>query len=64
MINKRINRKIKKIPTLFERVFGNYKKVGILPNVAGGMEWVQVEPEDRGDMWHMVAYQNSNGSNL
>lgn len=36
LINKRINRKMKKIPTLFE----NYKKVGILPNVAGGMEWV------------------------
>lgn len=111
---------MKKIPTLFERVFENHKKVGVLPNVAPGMEWVllgegiatekmdgsccaimdgtfykrydakrgkkppvgaipccepdeitrhwphwvQVNPDDRGDMWHMAAYQNSNGSNL
>ena len=31
---------MKKIPTLFERVFENQKKVGILPNVTPGMEWV------------------------
>lgn len=31
---------MKKIPTLFERVFENHKKVGILPNVTPGMEWV------------------------
>ena len=31
---------MKKIPTLFERVFKNHKKVGILPNVTPGMEWV------------------------
>lgn len=111
---------MKKIPTLFERAFENHKKVGVLPNVAPGMEWVlfgegiatekmdgsccaiidgkfykrydakrgkkppvcaipccepdeitghwphwvQVNPEDRGDMWHVTAYQNSNGSNL
>ena len=111
---------MKKIPTLFERVFENHKKVGILPNVTPGMEWVlegegvatekmdgsccaiidgvfykrydakrgktppagaipccepdsvtghwphwvKVNPEDRGDMWHMVAYRNSNGEAL
>ena len=26
--------------------------------------WVKVNPDDRGDMWHMVAYQNSNGQFL
>ena len=31
---------MKKIPTLFERIFENNKKVGILPNVTTGMEWV------------------------
>ncbi|MBE6347283.1 MAG: hypothetical protein E7067_08825 [Lentimicrobiaceae bacterium] len=31
---------MKKIPTLFERVFENHRKVGILPHVAPGMEWV------------------------
>lgn len=31
---------MKKIPTLFERVFENHKKVGIKPNVTKGMEWV------------------------
>lgn len=31
---------MKKIPTLFERVFENHRKVDILPNVAIGMEWV------------------------
>ena len=31
---------MKKIPTLFERIFENHKKVGILPNVAPEMEWV------------------------
>ena len=31
---------MKKIPTLFERVFENRKNVGILPNVTPGMEWV------------------------
>ncbi|NLG05254.1 MAG: hypothetical protein GX567_15740 [Clostridia bacterium] len=31
---------MKKIPTLFERVFENHKKVDIKPNVAPGMEWV------------------------
>ena len=111
---------MKKIPTLFERVFENHKKVGILPNVAPGMEWVlegegvatekmdgsccaiiggvfykrydakrgktspagaipccepdaitghwphwvKVNPEDRGDMWHMEAYRNSKGESL
>lgn len=87
---------MKKIPTLFERVFENHRKVGILPNVTIGMEWVlegegvatekmdgsccaiidgvfykrydakrgKVNPHDRGDMWHMVAYQNSNGDTL
>ena len=111
---------MKKIPTLFERVFENHKKVGILPNVTPGMEWVlegggvatekmdgsccaiidgvfykrydakrgktppagaipccepdsvtghwphwvKVNPEDRGDMWHMAAYGNSNGEAL
>lgn len=31
---------MKKIPTLFERVFEDHKKVGITPNVTEGMEWV------------------------
>lgn len=31
---------MKKIPTLFERVFENHKKVSIKPNVTEGMEWV------------------------
>lgn len=31
---------MKKIPTLFERVFEGHQKVGILPNVRAGMEWV------------------------
>jgi hypothetical protein len=31
---------MKKIPTLFERVFENRKIVGITPNIASGMEWV------------------------
>ena len=31
---------MKKIPTLFERVYENHKIVGILPNVTEGMEWV------------------------
>lgn len=31
---------MKKIPTLFERVYENHKIVNILPNVTSGMEWV------------------------
>lgn len=31
---------MKKIPTLFERVFDGHKIVDILPNVTPGMEWV------------------------
>ena len=31
---------MKKIPTLFERVYINHNKVDILPNVTKGMEWV------------------------
>ena len=31
---------MKKIPTLFERVYENHKIVDIKPNVAKGMEWV------------------------
>nr|DAT87006.1 MAG TPA: protein of unknown function (DUF5565) [Caudoviricetes sp.] len=31
---------MKKIPTLFERVYKNHKIVDILPNVTQGMEWV------------------------
>lgn len=31
---------MKKIPTLFERVYENHKVVGILPKVTAGMEWV------------------------
>lgn len=31
---------MKKIPTLFERIFENHKKVGILHNVTPEMEWV------------------------
>ena len=31
---------MKKIPTLFERVYENHKIVDILPNITEGMEWV------------------------
>ena len=31
---------MKKIPTLFERVFENHKIVDVLPNVTPGCEWV------------------------
>ena len=31
---------MKKIPTLFERVYINHNKVDILQNVTTGMEWV------------------------
>lgn len=31
---------MKKIPTLFERVYENHEVVDILPNVTKGMEWV------------------------
>jgi hypothetical protein len=31
---------MKKIPTLFERVYKDHEKVGINPNVTEGMEWV------------------------
>lgn len=31
---------MKKIPTLFERVYENHKVVDCLPNVTAGMEWV------------------------
>ena len=31
---------MRKIPTLFERVYDNHRKVDILPNVTAGMEWV------------------------
>ena len=31
---------MKKIPTLFERVYEKHKIVDILPNVMVGMEWV------------------------
>ena len=31
---------MKKIPTLFERVFENHRKVGINNKVAPGMEWL------------------------
>lgn len=31
---------MKKIPTLFERVYENHKIVDVLPNVTPGMEWV------------------------
>lgn len=31
---------MKKIPTLFERVYENHKIVDVLPNVTDGMQWV------------------------
>lgn len=31
---------MKKIPTLFEKVYENHKFVGITPNIMNGMEWV------------------------
>lgn len=31
---------MKKIPTLFERVYENHKVVDVLPNVTEGMQWV------------------------
>lgn len=31
---------MKKIPTLFERIYGNHEVIDILPNVTPGMEWV------------------------
>lgn len=31
---------MKKIPTLFERIYENHRVVGILPNVTPGLEWV------------------------
>lgn len=31
---------MKKIPTLFERIYENHKVVGITPNVTPGLEWV------------------------
>ena len=31
---------MKKIPTLFERVYENHKVVDVLPKVTVGMEWV------------------------
>lgn len=31
---------MKKIPTLFERVYKNHKVVDVLPNVTEGMQWV------------------------
>lgn len=31
---------MKKIPTLFERIYGNQKVIGITPTVTPGMEWV------------------------
>lgn len=111
---------MRKIPTLFKRVFENHKKVGIVQNITPGMEWVlagegvatekldgsccaiidgifykrydakrgktppagaipccepdkvtghwphwvKVDLDDRGDMWHIAAYQNSNGAEL
>lgn len=111
---------MKKIPTLFKRVFESHRKVGVLRNMTIGMEWVlegegvatekidgsccaiidgafykrydakqgkvpptgaipccepdevtghwphwvKVSAKDRGDMWYMVAYQNSNGDIL
>ena len=111
---------MKKIPTLYERVFNNHQKVDIKPNVVQGMEWVlkgeglatekmdgsccaiidsalykrydakrgkkppegaisccepdevtghwphwvRVNPEDKADMWHIAAYNNSNGKDL
>ncbi len=112
--------RMKKIPTLFERVFENHKKVDIKSDVVSGMEWVlagegiatekmddsccaimngmfykrydakrgktppvgaipcgepdavtghwphwvKVSLEDKGDIWHMEAYRNSNGEEL
>ena len=38
--NESEKEKMKKIPTLFERVFENHKVVGISPKVTQGMEWV------------------------
>ncbi len=111
---------MKKIPTLFERVFENHKKVDIKSDVVSGMEWVlagegiatekmdgsccaimngmfykrydakrgktppvgaipcgepdavtghwphwvKVSSEDKGDIWYMAAYRNSNGKEL
>ena len=31
---------MKKIPTLFERIYENHKMIGITPNVTPGFEWV------------------------
>ena len=31
---------MKKIPTLFERVYENHKVIDVLPNVTDGMQWV------------------------
>lgn len=112
--------KMRKIPTLFERVFENHQKVDIKANVISEMEWVlvgegiatekmdgsccaiingefyrrydakhgktpppeaipccepdaitghwphwvKVNPEDKGDVWHVAAYNNSNGDEL
>lgn len=37
---------MKKIPTLFERIFENNKKIGITPTVTKGMEWVLASEGD------------------
>ena len=36
---------MKKIPTLFERIFENHKKVGITDKVTEGLDWVQVRKQ-------------------
>ena len=33
---------MKKIPTLFERVYENHRIIDIKPNITKGMEWVLV----------------------
>jgi len=111
---------MKKIPTLFERVFENHKKVDILPNVPKDLEWVikgegiatekydgsccaiidgkyykrydakqgkkppvgaipccdpdpitghwphwiEVDRNNKGDVWHIAAYENTQGDTL
>ncbi len=47
---------MKKIPTLFERVFENHRKTDILPNATIVMEWV-LEGEgicNREDRWQIL----------
>ena len=60
---------MKKIPTLFTRIYENHKVIGIKDEIAHGCDpdpitghwphWVEVDPSNPNDKWFVEAFNNS-----